>query len=178
MKRTILLTVAALAAFGVCAHSLAAVTGEGQASVQIDQAASINIVTPLVLPTVSTTAVVNTAVVNTSQVNTASSSATSGSATTSSAPSNATLTISSQSGDAVSVAVPETFQVTRTGGAETLTVKTNTNSQYNVANNGVMVGGSADTMSVNVGGTLSLASADQLVPGPYEGLLVVVVQYN
>jgi hypothetical protein len=35
-----------------------------------------------------------------------------------------------------------------------------------------------DTMSVNVGGQMSLASTDALVPGPYEGLLVVVVQYN
>jgi hypothetical protein len=35
-----------------------------------------------------------------------------------------------------------------------------------------------DTMSVNVGGNVNLASADGLVPGPYQGLLVVVVQYN
>src|SRR6185437_42064 len=95
--------------------------------------------------------------------------------------SNATLTIYGQSGDAVSMAVPETFKVIRTGGTETLTVKTNTNSsEYSVAQNGVILGGglTGDTMSVNVGGSLSLASAGQLVPGPYEGMLVVVVQYN
>jgi hypothetical protein len=33
-------------------------------------------------------------------------------------------------------------------------------------------------MSVNVGGALTLASAEPLVPGPYQGMLVVVVQYN
>ena len=77
--------------------------------------------------------------------------------------------------------VPATFQVTRTGGTEALTVTTNTNSQYGVAGNGVILGGSAmnaDTMSVNVGGSINVASAGQLAPGPYEGLLVVVVQYN
>jgi len=77
--------------------------------------------------------------------------------------------------------VPATFQVTRTGGTEALTVTTNTNSQYGVAGNGVILGGSvmnADTMSVNVGGSINVASAGDLTPGPYEGLLVVVVQYN
>jgi hypothetical protein len=33
-------------------------------------------------------------------------------------------------------------------------------------------------MSVNVGGALNFASAERLQPGAYEGLLVVVVQYN
>jgi hypothetical protein len=52
--------------------------------------------------------------------------------------------------------------------------------EYDVGGNGVILGGGAtsDTMSVNVGGALTLASAEPLVPGPYEGMLVVVVQYN
>ena len=59
-------------------------------------------------------------------------------------------------------------------------MKTNTNSEYNLGGNGVVLGNglNADTMSVNVGGSLALASASPLVPGPYEGMLVVVVQYN
>jgi hypothetical protein len=162
-----LLTVAALAAFGACAQCLAAATATGTASVEIGQAAGVDILTPLVLPSVSTIPVVPTSQVGTPNGGSAAPQDASGL-------SNATLTISGQSGDAVSVAVPETFQVIRTGGTEALTVKTNT---Y-MGNSGVVVGGDSDTMSVNVGGSLSLASADDLVPGPYEGLLVVVVQYN
>ena len=172
MKRAVLLTVAAVAAFAGCAKALAAARASATASVVLQNAAGINVVSPLVLPTVSTTAVINTPV----------TSSPAGSTSAASAIGNATLTISSQSGpDAVSVAVPETFKVTRTGGTETLTVRTNTNAEYDVAGNGVVLGGAlnADTMSVNVGGSLSLASeSGPLVPGPYEGMLVVVVQYN
>jgi hypothetical protein len=192
MKRVLVMAVAAVAAFTGCAEALASVTAIAPASVTVDQAAGINVVTPLVLPTISTTSVVNSPVVTQPSVPGAGSStvSTAGTATTAAsgstangaAPvSNATLTIYGQSGDAVSMAVPETFKVIRTGGTETLTVKTNTNSsEYNVAQNGVILGGglTGDTMSVNVGGSLSLASAGPLVPGPYEGMLVVVVQYN
>jgi hypothetical protein len=142
--------------------------------VQVAQAAGVNI-TPLVLPIIATIPVVPTSQV----VSNGTPNGGSAAGQDPSGLSNATLTISGQSGDAVSVAVPETFQVIRTGGTEALTVKTNTNAPY-MRKNGVVVGGGAngDTMSVNVGGKLSLASADDLVPGPYEGLLVVVVQYN
>ena len=62
-----------------------------------------------------------------------------------------------------------------------MTVKTSTNTEFGVGSDGVMLGGTAmngNTMSVNVGGALTVASNERLVPGPYEGLLVVVVQYN
>jgi len=178
MKRAILLAVAAVGAFAGCAQALAAATT--QANVSIDVAApsgGITIVTPLVLPTVSTTAVVPSSNFSISGAGNglgATNSAGSGAGIAS----NATLTIYGQSGDAVSMAVPQTFNVIRTGGTETLTVKTNTNSD--LAGNGVVLGGEpgSDSMSINVGGSLALASADPLVPGPYEGLLVVVVQYN
>jgi hypothetical protein len=185
------MTVAAVAAFAGCAQALASATAIAPASVTIDQAAGgINVVSPLVLPTVSTTAIVSSAVTTTpvtagslSTSGTAGSATSSGAGTaTSGAPAagNATLTIYGESGGAVSMAVPESFKVIRTGGTETLTVKTNTNSEYSVAQNGVILGGglNADTVSVNVGGSLALASAGPLVPGPYEGMLVVVVQYN
>jgi len=187
MKRVILLAVAAVGVFAGCARALAAARADATASITVDQRAGINVVTPLVLPTISTAAVIpvsglssgGVATVNGPAV-TGSGLSASGGATGATPISNAALTIYGQAGDAVSMAVPETFQVIRTGGTETLTVKTSTNSQYNLAGNGVVLGGSAnaDTMSVNVGGSLTLASNDTVAPGPYEGLLVVVVQYN
>jgi hypothetical protein len=180
MKRAVVIAAAAVAAFSGCAKALAGVGASATApvGVTIDSApAGIGIVSPIVVPSVATTAVVPTSLVTTGTGLTGSPSGGLGA----SVASNATLTIYGQSGQAVSMAVPATFQVTRSGGTETLTVKTNTNSEYGLAGNGVVLGGSvmnADTMSVNVGGAVTLASADQAVPGPYEGLLVVVVQYN
>lgn len=95
--------------------------------------------------------------------------------------SNATLTISGQTGDVASMSVPQSFTVVRAGGTESLTVKTNMNSEFGLSGDGVVLGGAAlgsNTMSVNVGGSLSLASNDVVAPGDYQGLLVVVVQYN
>jgi hypothetical protein len=189
MKRVLLLAVAAVGCFAGCAHALAAATAQADVSLTVDQRAGISVITPLVLPTVSTTAIVPpTGVTNTPVSIGGTTISGAGVVTTTTTTtgagalplSNATLTIYGQSGDAVSMAVPQTFQVTRTGGAETLTVKTNTNSEYGVGGNGVVLGGgqNADTMSVNVGGSLSLASNDPLVAGSYDGLLVVVVQYN
>jgi hypothetical protein len=188
MKRVLLLAVAAVGCFAGCAHALAAATAQADVSLTVDQRAGIVVVTPLVLPTVSTIPVVPSSGVSNTPVTVGGPSfsgtgvvATSTTTGAGAVPlSNATLTIYGQSGGAVSMAVPQTFQVTRTGGAETLTVKTNTNSEYGVGGNGVVLGGgqNADTMSVNVGGSLSLASNDPLVPGSYDGLLVVVVQYN
>lgn len=180
MKRVLLLAVAAVGAFAGCAHALAAATASANVSLTVDQRAGIDVVTPLILPTVSTTAVVPVSRLNTGAgVSGSAVSATGASATGAIPTGNATLTIYGQSGDAVSMAVPESFKVIRAGGTETLTVKTNTNSEYGVSGNGVVLGSAnTDTMSVNVGGSLALASNDPLVPGPYEGLLVVVVQYN
>jgi hypothetical protein len=187
MKRTILLAVAAVGAFAGCAQALAAATTQANVSIDIAApSAGITIVSPLVLPTISTTAVVPSSSFSTSGTTSVGVpgvsgngfAATNGPGQTGGPGSNATLTIYGQSGGAVSMAVPETFEVIRTGGTETLTVKTNTNSD--LAGNGVVLGGTpgSDSMSINVGGSLALASADPLVPGPYEGLLVVVVQYN
>jgi len=185
MKRLILLGVAAVGVFAGCAQALAAATASGKVSMTVDQRAGINVVTPLVLPTISTTAVVPVSRLGGGVTAISGPVANGSSLTTVNASgagplSNATLTIYGQAGEAVSMAVPETFQVFRSGGSETLTVKTSTNSQYNVAGNGVVIGGStnADTMSVDVGGSLAVASNDTAVPGPYAGLLVVVVQYN
>jgi hypothetical protein len=183
MKRVIVMAAATVAALTGCAQALASVSASASApvGVTIDSTpASIVVVSPLTFPSVVTTAVVPTSSISTPSV-TQGVSATSVVSSAASSVSNATLTIYGQSGQAVSMGVPATFQVTRTGGTEALTVTTNTNSQYGIAGNGVVLGGSvmnADTMSVNVGGSIDVASADNLAPGPYEGLLVVVVQYN
>jgi len=93
-----------------------------------------------------------------------------------------------------SISVPATFEVTRVGGVETITVRTIgpvTNlvqgagaAQVNgVANGGffnnpVTVVGTLDSgvLSFSVGGAVTLAN--NLVPGQYQGVLTVIAQYN
>lgn len=137
-----------------------AATGTIPVQAKIIERAGIDIVSPLVLPVVSATSVATSGIAGQTSAHAVSSGI-----------GNATLTIHGQSGDAVSMAVPETFRVVRDGGTEALTVKTSTSAASGDLMNG-------DTMSVNVGGNVNLASGDGLVPGPYNGLLVVVVQYN
>jgi hypothetical protein len=175
MKKVLILAATTLSVLGFSSAALASVTAQATATLEIQPAAAINITNTLTLPSV--TAVGLTSVTGFS---TATALSQTGINVASGSLGNATLTISGQAGDAVSMAVPESFRVIRTGGTETLTVKTNTNVEYNLAPNGVVVGGglASQTMSVNVGGALSLASADRQAPGAYAGLLVVVVQYN
>lgn len=150
-------------AFG--AQAFAAARADLPVQATIVESAGIDIVSPLLLPSVTTGLA--------GQAGGRANSSSSG-------PGNATLTIHGQSGDAVSMAVPESFRVVRSGGTEALTVNTSTNAGYGLNDNGVVLGTvmNGDTMSVNVGGAVNLASSDRLVPGPYAGLLVVVVQYN
>jgi hypothetical protein len=93
-----------------------------------------------------------------------------------------------------SVAVPATFNVTRVGGAETITVRTvgpvtnvvsvNGPAQVvGVANGGVFTNpvtivGTIDSgvLSFSVGGQVTLAN--NLAPGEYQGVLTVIAQYN
>lgn len=92
---------------------------------------------------------------------------------------NAELTVRAEPGSVLSMAVPTNLTLVRDGGSEELTVETTTH--YGLAGRGVLMDGSlinGNAMSVDIGGKLSLASADHLVPGPYEGLFVVVVEYN
>jgi len=177
MKSPVLASLAALGALGARGPASAAVTGQGLASLTVEQAAGISVTSSLSLPTVTMTGLTTVSV-------TPAGAAQGLSATTVKVVSgpigNAALTVTGEAGDAVSMAVPESFRVIRTGGTETLTVKTNTNMEYALAPGGVAVGGAlnADTMSIHVGGALSLASAQEPAPGAYQGLLLVVVQYN
>ena len=190
MKRAPLLIVVGAAALACCAQAFALSTTSATVGASIVQPAGINIVSPLVMPTVTTSAVSATSGFSgaaSTGVNTGATGATNSGGTTPgdpnspSPPGNATLTIHGQAGDAVSMAVPESFTVVRTGGTDALTVKTNTNMEYGLDGDGVVLGGTVmggNTMSVNVGGSISLGSNGSVSPGAYEGLLVVVVQYN
>lgn len=179
MKRAPLFLIASLSALGCCAQAFALTGSSSSASLsvggQVIRPAGITVVSPLVLPTVTATAISPNATFagsNPSLGTTGSVGSIGG---------NATLTIRGQAGDAVSMAVPESFQVMRTGGTETLTVNTNTNAAYGLSGDGVVLGGAGmggNSMSVNVGGSINLASSQDATPGSYEGLLVVVVQYN
>lgn len=211
MRRPLLLIGAAVAVV-VCTAQAIASTATVGISATLAANAGIQVVQPLVLPTVSATAIASGSTVSSSGLTAVSGSAvvssgstavtgatsTAGSAVVSAsgatatgnsattainAPTtgNATLTIHGQAGDTVSTAVPDSFQVVRSGGTDTLTVKTNTNVQSTLSDNGVILGGtvmSRDTLSVDIGGSIALASNGPVTPGPYEGLLVVVVQYN
>ena len=181
MKRAAATTIAAAVVFGCVAKAMASTSATIGASVSVVQAAGVQFLAPLVLPTISTTAVIPVSGLSGGGLTAVGNSLSPNAKSPGAAPlGNATLTIYGQGGGTVSMAVPESFQVVRTGGTETLTVKTTTNSAYSLGGNGVVLGGAenADTMSVNVGGALALASNDSVAPGPYAGMLVVVVQYN
>lgn len=161
-------TLALAAAFAVAAAAVAAhaSTTNTRGSVVIAEPGGIEVISDVLLP----------AVVAPSRSGGAPSSSSS-----SRRQNNSSLTIRAQSDSTLSMAVPESFQVIRNGGTEGLTVKTTTDTDLHLARDGVVLGGSeiADgTMSVNVGGLISLASAGAVVPGPYEGTLLVLVQYN
>lgn len=180
MKRALILglTLAALAATNAQAVVFA-VTSEAKAHTRIEASAGIGIGNNLTLPSVSVAPVV--APRNLAGPGALGSTSSQTTVVRSTGPGNAQLTIRGQPGDVVSTTVPESFTVVRSGGQETLTVKTNTNVEYGIGRGDVVLGGAilnGNTMSVDIGGALSLASGGALIPGPYEGMLVVVVQYN
>jgi hypothetical protein len=182
MVRATLSLLTGVAALACCAQAFALSSATANVQAEIVRPAGINVMTRLVLPTVTTTAVTGGGgLTSGGAVGSTSDGSTPGGANGPSRAGNATLTIYGQAGDAVSMAVPESFTVLRTGGTESLTVKTNTNMEYGLSGDGVVLGGTVmggNTMSVNVGGSIPLASTSQASPGAYEGLLVVVVQYN
>ncbi len=93
-------------------------------------------------------------------------------------PSQATFVVAGQDGQSISVAVPQNFDVTRNGGNETLNVATTTD-LTSLAGSQLLstsIGGGAGTLSFNVGGRINIG--ENVVPGAYEGLLVVTAQYN
>lgn len=79
--------------------------------------------------------------------------------------------------DAVSLAVPESLSVTRVDGLETLTIQTTSGGDYVALDymQGLLTGDEA--FSLDIGGAIHVRSED-LAPGEYRGLLVVVAQFN
>jgi hypothetical protein len=87
------------------------------------------------------------------------------------------VTVVSPGGDAVSLAVPGSFDLTREGGQETLTVLTTSDGGSATISGLESLISSGDVLSVDVGGAINVSAAE-LAPGEYRGLLVVVAQYN
>jgi hypothetical protein len=96
---------------------------------------------------------------------------------TSPTPTAATFTVSTADGQSVSISVPQTFDLTRDGGGQPLTVTTITDL---LSTNSVPIFTSAlnstGVLSFNVGGRVNVNSQTML--GDYRGLLVVTAQYN
>lgn len=90
-------------------------------------------------------------------------------------PARASFVVVGDAGQSISVTVPETIDLQRTGGAETARLVTDTS----VTDGPQFLGGnfaSAGTLSFDVGGQVTLASA--VTSGTYNGILAVVAQYN
>ena len=90
------------------------------------------------------------------------------------APQAASYTVSGEGGQLISVSVPPTFTMTRSGGSETLTVTTLNNVQSSPTLGNAL--GKGGTYTFNVGGSFPLDSSVPL--GLYTGTFAVTVQYN
>jgi hypothetical protein len=162
---------ACLSGLALAAPAAASERATATASAQIVDAGGITVLSPLVLPTV----------VATSSGATFSGDVTYAGTGGTVYARNARLTIRQEAGEALSMTVPSEFTVVRTGGSEALTVKTTTRGEYGLVGDGVLMSGAlmnGVATSVDISGQLALASAKTLVPGPYEGMFAVVVEYN
>jgi hypothetical protein len=89
-------------------------------------------------------------------------------------PKAASYTVSGEGGQLISVSIPPTFTMTRSGGSETLTVTTLNNVQSSPALSNDL--GKGGTYTFSVGGSFPLDSSVPL--GLYTGTFAVTVQYN
>jgi hypothetical protein len=89
--------------------------------------------------------------------------------------SNASVTLTGT--DAVSLAVPDSFDLTREGGVETLKVLLMSNGNYTTLDRLQSLLTDGDALSIDLSGAIRV-DASRLAPGEYRGLLVVVAQYN
>jgi hypothetical protein len=87
----------------------------------------------------------------------------------------AKVTVTGGAGDAVSLAVSPTLDATRTGTQEKLLVRTFGGSADSIVLGGPLRANGA--LSVDVGGRVALAGRS-VSPGSYQGLLMVIAQYN
>jgi hypothetical protein len=172
MTRASILAIAGLLAFTSAAHAAPAILSAQARLIDPSAAGGIDILSAMVLPSINISALRGPG---------AGSIIESVTSTTSSqrrSTDNSSLRIQGQSGQAVSMAVPESFQVVRTGGSQALTVTTLIQGGYNLGGGLLLTSGTPQMLSVNVGGALSPLNARYLEPGDYEGVIAVVVQYN
>jgi hypothetical protein len=171
MTRASILAIAGLLAFAGAAHAAPAIVSAQARLIEPSAAGGIDILSAMVLPSINISALRGPAA--TSIIESVTSTTSSRRSTD-----NSSLRIQGQSGQAISMAVPESFQVIRNGGSQALTVTTLTQGGYNLGGGLLLTSGTPQMLSVNVGGALSPLSTRYLEPGDYEGVLAVVVQYN
>lgn len=90
-------------------------------------------------------------------------------------PTRATYTVSGEGGQAFSISVPASFNMTRSGGAETLTI-TLTASAASGTLSGTLGNASSGSASFGVGGAMPLTSST--ASGAYSGSFITTVSYN
>lgn len=184
MTRASILAIALLASTGAnanqaCAQPTATLPTEARL---IEPAAGIDIVGALVLPSISLRGFSGLASSIPSATISSITPSGDGQVTTTTAErrsDNTSLRIQRQSNQAVSMAVPESFQVIRSGGSQALTVRTLTQGGYNLGD-GVLLGSGASpqTLSINVGGALNAFDLGLVEPGLFSGVLSVMMSYN
>ena len=178
MSRAVVLALL-LASSLVSGSALAAGTSSARTDIttMIQQPASITTSQDLVLATVLAPPIVTPA--PTPSLATVGLQAVSGGLIATSTPTatQATFIVAGQDGQSISVAVPQNFDVTRSGGDERLSVAT-TNDLSSLTGSQLLTSsvGGAGTLSFNVGGRVNVGA--NFIPGEYEGLLVVTAQYN
>ena len=90
------------------------------------------------------------------------------------APIDASLRVTAQQGDSLSLAVPAEIDLTRDGGAEFVTIATRDLEGDDFDRPAVLTLG---TMNFRIGGDVEVA-VNQIVPGRYRGVLLITVQFN
>jgi hypothetical protein len=152
------LTLAALVASGALAQEVSEVTTDTTASTTIEAGAAIELTGEIIFEDILSSPQFPTGGIL---------------ASTEGGGANVTLTGS----NAISMLMPESFDLTREGGTETLTVFTTSTGAYTTLEQlrGLLTTDSA--ISVDIGGAIRV-SAGQLTPGEYRGLLVFIGQYN
>ena len=91
------------------------------------------------------------------------------------APARATYTVSGEGGQAFSISVPPSFNMTRSGGAETITVAL-TASATSGTLTGSLGNASSGSASFGVGGAMPVSAST--ASGAYSGSFITTVSYN
>jgi hypothetical protein len=91
------------------------------------------------------------------------------------APTRAAFTVAGEGGQAYSITIPSTFNMTRSGGSETLTI-TLTSTATSGTLTGALGDSSSGSSSFGVGGVMPVSSTT--ASGAYSGSFVTTVAYN